>query len=161
MGNCYSLDRVMHCLRTAVKESGVSRRVLEDSLGKRRSYLDQVFTGRIRLTLETLLIILDEIDVHPAFFIDLCFPRRKPAKTASERRFERLFVKDLPEAKTKEPEAAEEGLPSVPEVAHLIELVVEKTLERRDLEAREERARLERSRRSATGSRASRGKRVS
>ncbi|MGH9362346.1 MAG: helix-turn-helix domain-containing protein, partial [Thermoanaerobaculia bacterium] len=75
------VTRVKDLLKTVVRVAGMSHREMERKLGQSPGYLSRLFAGAIELKLRHIIEILSLIDVEPAEFFQLAYPRQPGATT--------------------------------------------------------------------------------
>ncbi len=68
--------RVTELLKTAIRIAGVSHREIEKRLGQSPGYLSRLFAGTIELKFRHILEIVKVIQIDPAEFFQLAYPRQ-------------------------------------------------------------------------------------
>lgn len=70
------IGRITEALRTAVRLSGVSHRVIEREMGLSTGYLSRIFGGKVELRVRHVLEVCRVLDMPPDSFFQAVFPRR-------------------------------------------------------------------------------------
>ena len=79
--------RVAEVLSATVRVAGRSRLSLEQQMGLSSGYLSKILGGTVELRMRHVFMILDAIEVDPADFFRVAFPRRlHPAASRTARR---------------------------------------------------------------------------
>ena len=78
--------RVTELLKTAIRIAGVSHREIEKRLGQSPGYLSRLFAGTIELKFRHVLEIIKVIQLDPAEFFQLAYPRQPRAVSPGARK---------------------------------------------------------------------------
>jgi transcriptional regulator with XRE-family HTH domain len=80
--------RVAEVLSAAVRIAGRSRLSMEQQMGLSSGYLSKILGGTVELRLRHVSMILDALEVDPADFYRVAFPRRQSSSRAGRRLME-------------------------------------------------------------------------
>jgi transcriptional regulator with XRE-family HTH domain len=80
--------RVAEVLSAAVRVAGRSRLSMERQMGLSSGYLSKILGGTVELRLRHVSMILDALEVDPADFFRVAFPRRQHSSRAGRRLME-------------------------------------------------------------------------
>jgi transcriptional regulator with XRE-family HTH domain len=80
--------RVAEVLSAAVRIAGRSRLSMEHQMGLSSGYLSKILGGTVELRLRHVSMILDALEVDPADFFRVAFPRRQSSSRAGRRLME-------------------------------------------------------------------------
>lgn len=70
------IGRITEALRTAVRLSGVSHRIIEREMGLSTGYLSRIFGGKVKLRVRHVLEVCRILDLPADSFFQAVFPRR-------------------------------------------------------------------------------------
>lgn len=85
------IDRAIKLIEGVMRVQGVTKKVLDERLGKSPGYFAQVLSGRLELKYRHILAILRGLDLEPRVFFRSLFP--EPGESAGgARMLERLFA---------------------------------------------------------------------
>ncbi|MGH9360610.1 MAG: helix-turn-helix domain-containing protein [Thermoanaerobaculia bacterium] len=123
-------DRIRQLLETAVRISGRSRRQLERDLGLGKSYLTQLFNGRIELKVRVLLAILKEVGVDPLVFFQIAHSPRheEPQDSAVRSKIEVMLESADRLGYSSRPPEPPPPLPNEEELERIVRRAVEEAL---------------------------------
>src|SRR4051812_31760858 len=80
--------RVAEVLSATVRIAGRSRLSMEQQMGLSSGYLSKILGGTVELRLRHVSMILDALEVDPADFYRVAFPRRQSSSRAGRRLME-------------------------------------------------------------------------
>jgi len=85
------VERAIKLIEGVMRVQGVTKKILDERLGKSPGYFAQVLSGRLELKYRHILAILRGLDLEPRVFFRSLFP--EPGEAASgARMLERLFA---------------------------------------------------------------------
>jgi hypothetical protein len=85
------IERAIKLIEGVMRVQGVTKKVLDERLGKSPGYFAQVLSGRLELKYRHILAILRGLDLEPRVFFRSLFP--EPGESAGgARMLERLFA---------------------------------------------------------------------
>ncbi len=85
------VERAIKLIEGVMRVQGITKKVLDERLGKSPGYFAQVLSGRLELKYRHILAILRGLDLEPRAFFRSLFP--EPGEPASgARMLERLFA---------------------------------------------------------------------
>ena len=123
-------ERVLELLRKVVVTCGLTRKDLDQRLGRGAGYTSAVLTRRIELKQEHVAAILLGLGVHPGLFYDVLYPKDRPIgpveATADVARRVALAGASLPEAAPPPVPAAAAMTPA--EIKALVDDAVQRAL---------------------------------
>ena len=123
-------ERVLELLRKVVVTCGLTRKDLDQRLGRGAGYTSAVLTRRIELKQEHVAAILLGLGVHPGLFYDVLYPKDRPVgpveATADVARRVALAGASLPEAAPPPVPAATAMTPA--EIKALVDDAVQRAL---------------------------------
>src|ERR1700712_4722960 len=74
--------RATKLLETVMQAAGLTRKDLDQKLGRGPGYISQVLTGRMELKFRHILAILRALEVEPSVFFQTLYPEDRPATDA-------------------------------------------------------------------------------
>src|SRR6476619_8579557 len=85
------VERAIKLIEGVMRVQGVTKKILDERLGKSPGYFAQVLSGRLELKYRHILAILRGLELEPRVFFRSLFP--EPGEPASgARMLERLFA---------------------------------------------------------------------